>query len=200
MRTRQPPEARVECVRDPPPVPFDDLVDMALVARLRPAALVVPPRHVLRLVCDLEEPAAAESEHLAALATDGGDEQAVAPPHEPGERREVELARNLHVVLDRLGERQRAPEVVEPGREDADAPRAVAVEAVVEPCGDALEICLQRLPLGPGQLALAFVELALRCGQERVHPRLDRSGRRRLARIEVHVQADRAPVLGAKPC
>jgi len=137
---------------------------------------------------------------LPALATDGSDEQVVAPPYEPGERREVELARDLHVVLDRLGERQRAPEVVEAGREHADAPGAVAVEAVVEPRGDALEIRLERFPLGAGQLALALVELPLGCGEDRVHPRLDRSGRRGLARIEVDVQADRAPVLGAKPC
>src|SRR5256885_13805055 len=88
MRALQPSEAGVERVRDPPPVPFDDLVDVALVARLRPAALVVSPGYVLGLVCDLDESPAAQAEHLAALAADRGDEDPVAPPDQPGERRE----------------------------------------------------------------------------------------------------------------
>ena len=200
VRALEPSEAGVERVRDPAPVPFDDLVDVALVARLRPAALVVSPGHVLGLVCDLEEPPAAQAEHLAALAADRCDEDPVAAPDEPGERRKVELARDLHVVLHRLGKRQRAPEVVEPCREDADPPGAVAIEPVVEPGRDPIDVRLQSLPLRAWQLALSLVQLALRRGENRVNPRLHRPGRGRVARIEVDVEAHRAPVLGAKAC
>src|SRR5204862_4940901 len=170
MRTGQPAEPGVERVCDPAPVPLDDLVDVPLVAALRPPALVVPSRHVFRLVGNLDELAAFQAEHLGPLTADGGHEDAVAPPDEPGKRREVELAADLDGVANRLGERQRAPEVVEPRREDPDTPHAVAVEAVVEPARDALDVRLQRLPLGTGELALTLVELALRHGEERVHP------------------------------
>src|SRR5207244_5807230 len=112
-------------------------------------ALVVLSRDVFRLVGDLDELAAAQAEHLGPLTADGGHEDAVAPPDEPGKRREGELAADLHGVANRLGERQRAPEVVEPRREDPAAPHAVAGEAVVEPARDAREGRLQRPWPGP---------------------------------------------------
>src|SRR5260370_1422051 len=49
------PHARVERVRDTTPVALHDLVDVALVPRLRPAALIVPAGDVLRVVRDLHE-------------------------------------------------------------------------------------------------------------------------------------------------
>src|SRR5436305_676680 len=85
-------------------------------------------------------------------------------------------------------------------RMSADPPRPVAIEPVVEPGRDPIDVRLQSLPLWAWQLALSLVQLALHRGENRVDPRLDRSRRRRLARIEVDVQAHRAPVLGAKAC
>ena len=191
---RQPADARVECVGDAAPVPFDDLVDVALVARLRPASLVVPARHLLGLVRDLDEDAVLQAVDVAALAADGGDERRVAPPHEARERREVELGRDAHVVRNRVGGRQGAPEVVQPRREDRHPPGALPVEALVEPRLDPPEVALQRLACLAGEPALALLEQPLGPPDQRVDPRLEVRRRQHLARVEVQVQADRAPL------
>ena len=64
------------------------LLDVPLVARLRPPALVVLPGLLLALVDDLLEPAGAQTEDLPALAADEGDERSVAAADERDERRE----------------------------------------------------------------------------------------------------------------
>ena len=74
------PHARVERVGDLAQMLLDDVLDVPLVARLRPAALVVAAGHVLALVRDLDRAAAAQPEDLAALAPDGRDERAVRAP------------------------------------------------------------------------------------------------------------------------
>src|SRR5207302_10509066 len=67
----------------------------------------------------------------------------------------------------------------------------------VEELADAAEVGAQRLALLPGELAIRLRPL-LAIVQQRVDPSrgIDRS--RRLARIEIEVQADRAAFLGAK--
>ena len=110
---------------------LDDLVDVPPVARLRPAPLVVPSRHGLRLVRDLHQLRALQAVHEPALAADVGDERRLTMADEPGERRQIQLGGDRHGVGDRIGDRQGAPEVVETGGEDGHAPRALALEAVV---------------------------------------------------------------------
>ena len=190
--------ASVEGLRDALQVPVDECLDVPLVPRLRPAALVVPARRLFRPVGDLDEPAAAHSEDLAALASHEGDERAVAAANEPHERREVHLLVHANAVRHRLREVVRAPEVVGPRREDGRALRAVAVELVVEPAADALEIGLQPLAGVAAQLALARVHPSLGLREERVDPRLERRRRWDLARIEVEVETDRTTAPGAE--
>ena len=73
---------------------------------------------------------------------------------------------------------------------------AVAVEFTVEVRPDALEVGLQRLAL----LVLEVLALVLATSMEqRPHARVDVGRRGRNARVEVHVQADRAALLRAKP-
>ncbi len=103
-----------------------ELVDVPLVARLRPAALVVPSRLLLGQVGQRLEPPARQLEEEAALAVDHGDDRALAAPDERHERRDREVRPDADdVVRHALAERVRAPEPVEPGREERDALHAV---------------------------------------------------------------------------
>src|SRR5205823_12745276 len=139
------PDGCVQRVRDPAEVLADEVLDVAAVARLRPAALVVLPRRLLGVVGQLDELAAAQAVDLAPLAPDERDENALAAADEPRERREVQVAADLHLVVERIGGRDRGPEVVERRREYGDAADAVAVEVVVEPAADPLHVRLPRL-------------------------------------------------------
>ena len=65
-----------------------EVVDVALVAGLRPAALVVPALRLLGAVGDLDEPAPAEREQPALLPSDDGDDRAVAASDQRHERAE----------------------------------------------------------------------------------------------------------------
>ena len=58
----------LEVLGDVPQVPLGELVDVALVARLRPAALVVAAGRLVVLVDQLLEAGGAEAEDLPALA------------------------------------------------------------------------------------------------------------------------------------
>ena len=84
-------------------VVVDELLDVALVARLRPAARLVLPLRLLRLVDLLLEPAAPQAEDATLLARDHRDERAVAAAHRPGERHQVELPAEVHGVVDPAG-------------------------------------------------------------------------------------------------
>jgi hypothetical protein len=119
------------------------LLDVALVTGLRPAALVVPARCLVELVDELLELAGAQDVNGPALAAHDGDQRAVAAPDERDERRQVELAADRDLVLDRIGERQRSPGVVETGHEHGSAARAVAVEVAGEEIADPPEIVAQ---------------------------------------------------------
>src|SRR2546422_3306369 len=103
----------------------------------------MPARDVGRLVGDLNELPPVEPINLTALAAYHADEGAAGPARQTGERREVELGRELHVVGDRVGQRERAPEAVERRREHGDTADALALEPVVEPGADAFDVALQ---------------------------------------------------------
>jgi len=74
----------------------------------------------------------------------------------------------------------------------------VAVEAVVEPLPDPLDVGLQTLPLAVARRGLPLLRQPLRLRELGVDPRLDGGRRGSLARVEIDVEADRAAVLGAE--
>jgi len=76
---------------------IDDVLDMTLVPRLRPASLVVAAGHIGALVRDIDEGRAAQAEHLAALAPDCRDERPVTTDVRR-QRSQVQLIGDLHVV------------------------------------------------------------------------------------------------------
>ena len=141
----QPADDAVELRGDVLQVLRDELLDVPRVARLRPAALVVPARLILGPVDDLLEPTCAEAKDLAALAADERDDRAVVAADELRERREVEAAADVHVVQDRPGDRNRPEEVAR--REHAQPASTFTAELVVEELPDPGEVPLQPLPL-----------------------------------------------------
>ena len=153
----------------------DELLDVPLVAALRPAALVVLPGRLVVVLGDLLEPAGAEAVQLSLFAPDDRDDRPVPAAHERDERRKVEVTADLRAVPDRLRQRERPPEVVEPGREDREALGAVSLEVVVEPGCDPLEVGLQGGALLVGQIGPVG---PVRRVEHGVHPRLGVTGGR----------------------
>src|SRR5439155_24682131 len=92
------PQPPVEGRRDVLEVILDELLDVALVARLRPAALVVPARLLVELLFELLEPPSPEPVEIPPLTTDDSYEQALAPPDERHERPQVEHPTDLDPV------------------------------------------------------------------------------------------------------
>ena len=153
------------------------------------------PRLLVVVLDELLEPAAAQSVQVPLFATDDRNDRAVGATHERHQWCQLEVPADLHLVRDRLRQGKRAPEVVEPGREDRQATGAVALEVVVEPTGDALPVRFQRAPL----LVREVLALRLRRGsEERVHPSLRIACGRNVAWVEVHVETGGAAVLGAE--
>src|SRR5207248_5960516 len=153
-----------------------DRLDVALVVRLRPAALVVPARDVVRPVRDLDEPARHEPEHLAALAADGRDEDVVTAPDDSRQRREIQLVADLHVVDDGLADLDRAPEVVEAVGEDGQPANAVTVEVGAEPATDPLDVPAQGRPALVVEPGAAALQPPLGLAEQRADPHLDVPG------------------------
>ena len=167
LQTAGPARLLVDLVADRLQVLLDEVLDVALVARLRPAALAVPAGRLLGLVDDLDEPATGEAVDGAPLAREDDDEAAVAAEL-PGERCHDELAADPHEIPHRLGERQR-PELAVGGRgEDRDALCPVPVELVVPPGADARQVVLQGEPAVPR--AAVRLRLFLELGEEGVEP------------------------------
>jgi hypothetical protein len=119
----QAPDEAIERPCDLLEVLADELLDVALVPSLRPATLVVLPGLLLRVVGEILQPATAQAVEVPALAADDDHEGALAATDERDEVGQVERPPHLDVVRDRFRERQRAPDVVESGREDRE-PRA----------------------------------------------------------------------------
>ena len=170
----------------------DELLDVPLVSALRPAALVVLPRRFVVMLGDLVQPAGTETVQLSLLASDDRDDRSFSAAHERDERREVEVVPDLRAVADGLRQRQRPPEVVEPGREDGEPLGAVPVEVVVEPVPDPVEVGLEGGPLLVGQVGPVGLVGGVQHG---VHPSLGVTGGRDLGRIQVQAEADRAALL-----
>ena len=146
-RELEPAQLPLQLCRDRLQVVLRELVDVALVPRLRPATLVVLARLLLREVGDLLELPGAQPVEEAQLAADVRNDRALAAADERDERREVEVAPDLDLVRHGLAERQRLPDVVEPGAEHRDAVGAVPVELLAEEVLDPLEVLAQPDPL-----------------------------------------------------
>ena len=191
----QPAPATVEHLGDVLDVFLHEMLDVPLVAPLRPAALVVTSRCLVRIVAELLQPPGAQPVQLTLLPPDDGDDRPVGTRDNTHERCEEELVADLESIRNRLRERQRRPEIVETCGEHHHAARPVAVEVVVEPARDPLEVRLERAALLVGEVL--SVDL-LGSAQQCAHPRLRVTGGRHLRRVEIQVQARGAPVLGAE--
>ena len=171
---------------------------MPLEPRLRPAALVVLPRLLLRAVDDLFQAAGAELIDLAALAVHDRHEGAVAVTCELDERREPQPPTEVDVVGHRARERQHAPEAICAGDEDRDATRSVAFELAAPPRPDPLEVAARRHFLVV-RAAVPVRELLLCASEQRAEARL-RARRGRCRRgVEIEEEAERAPVRRREP-
>jgi hypothetical protein len=141
----EPAETALELFRHGLVVLVRDVFDMALEPRLRPPALIVAARSILRPVGDLGEPASLKSEQASGLAVDDDHERAFATADERDERCEQEVVGDADRVRHPHRQRERAPDVVEPRGEDGEAVRAVPVEVGVEVSLEPLEVRLQTL-------------------------------------------------------
>ena len=194
----EPSDAAIERIGDVPKVPVDDRLDVALVARLRPAALVVPAGDVRRLVRERDEPASAEPVDVAALASDVRNDRTVPTSDEANERRQVELLRDPGLVLHRPRQRKRQKEVVQLRREHGNAADALAAELAAEPALDPLEIPRESLPLVVRERRAPLVQLPLGAREQRPRMRCEIPRSRHHARIETHVETHRAAVCRAE--
>jgi hypothetical protein len=79
----------------------DEVLDVPLVARLRPTALVVLSRDLVALVDDLLEPPGRQPEDLPTLAIHHRDERPLMPADERNERDERQVAVDLGAVAHR---------------------------------------------------------------------------------------------------
>jgi hypothetical protein len=152
--------APVELLGDLLQVLVDERLDVTLVARLRPAALVVPARLLVELIDELVEPASPKHVHRAALSPHHRHERTVASTDERHERRQIELTSDRDLVGNRIRERRRPPDVVEAGREDGDATGAVTVELGREKLPDPHQVGAQSLALLVRQLMRRLRTLA----------------------------------------
>ena len=173
----------------------DELLDMPLIPRLRPAALVVLARRLVVVLGDLFQPSAAQPVELTLLATDDGHDRPVSPSDQRRERRKEEVTSDLRAVVDRRRQGERPPRVVEPGREHGEPLRAVSLEIVVEPLRDPLEVGLEAHALLVGQVGPVGPVGRVEHG---VHAGLRVARGRDIGRVEVQVEADRAALLGPK--
>ena len=175
---------------------LDELLDVALVTRLRPAALIVLPRLVLRVILDLLESAGMQAVELAALSSDDDHQRAFPPTDEGNERREIELAPHLGVVRDRLGQREWPPDVVEAGAKDRQTVCAIARELALVVLADAVEVSLEADALVMSELTAVRSVSPPRLVEKRVETGRRVGRRRRQSRIEIEIEAHGAALLG----
>src|SRR6266542_1649348 len=137
------PHLPVEQHRDVSQVVLNQLLDVPLVARLRPAALIVAARLLVEPLLQLFEPAVPQPVEVPALAPDKGDEHALARADQRHERSEIKRARDLGYVRNAVAERQRPPEPVDPGGEDRKSVRSLAAELGVEEGAQPFQVRVQ---------------------------------------------------------
>jgi hypothetical protein len=195
LHVAQPTHQPVEGLRDLVEVLAHLRLDVALIARLRPAPLVVATGLLLGVISKILEAASAQAVEMAELAADHDDERPLAAPDQRHERSQVQHAADLDLILHGFGERQGPPDVVEAGRKDGEALRPVALELVCVVGADALEIVLQPEALVVRQVAPVGAIPLGGLVEQRVQPRDGVTRRGRHARIEAQVEADRAALL-----
>jgi len=197
-RAAQPPQLPVDELGNLLQVVVDELVDVPLEPRLRPAALVVPAGRVVELVDELLELPAPQAEQVAALAPDEHDERALAPADERDQRGKRERVTDLDDVGHTRAQRQRLPEVVERRAEDRQPSRPIAVEVLFEERPQALHVAAQAFLLLVVELGPPRRLGALDLVDQRVHASRQVGRRRRRAGVEVEVETDRAAILRPK--
>src|SRR5204863_10117167 len=151
-RAPKPPGPAVDVLREVPQVVVHQLLAVAPVAGLRPAALVVAPGLLVELLDELLELPGAQTVELAALAADDRDQRPLAAADERHERREVERVTDPHEIRHALAQRQRVPDVVGPGAEDGETVRALAAELVLEELAHPRSVVPNSLLLLVGEL------------------------------------------------
>src|SRR2546421_1807885 len=157
---------------------LDELLDVPLVARLRPAALVVAAGRVVVLLDDLFEPPGAEPVEVASFAADEGDEHAVVAADERHERREVELEVDQGKIGHAIAEGERVPRAVDAVAEDREPARALAAELVLEEGPEPVEIGAHAFFLLARDIRLVRRLPAADPVEERIDARVDRFGGR----------------------
>jgi hypothetical protein len=151
--------------------------------------------NLVAAIRDLVEAARAKAVQVAALAPYERHQRALPAADERHERREMEVSADPHAVGHRLDERARPPHVVEPRGEHREPVGAVAVEIVLEEGANPREVVLQADPLVVRETAAIRLRPPLALVEQRAEARVCVTGRRRDARVEVHVEADRTPLL-----
>ncbi len=155
-------------------------------------------RDLLGLVENLLEASGAQTEKLATLTSDDGDDRTFTAADERHERGEVEVATDADPVGYRVDQRARPPHVVEAGREEHEPVRPISVEVVLEVLADSLEVGLEAATLVVRQATVVRARAPLCLREEGVEARVRVPGRRHDARVEIDVQADRTALLGAE--
>ena len=192
----KPPNEPIEPVRNLTQVLLDELLDVALVTRLRPAALIVLPRLVLRVILDLLESPGMQAVEVTALSSDDDHQRAFPPTDEGNERREIQLAPHLGVVRDRLGQREWPPDVVEASAKDRQTVCAIARELALVVLADAVEVSLEADALVMSELPAVRSVSPPRLVEKRVETGRRVGRRRRQSRIEIEIEAHGAALLG----
>jgi thioredoxin reductase (NADPH) len=191
----KPPDEPIQLVRHLTQVLLYELLDVPLVARLRPAALIVLPGLILGVIRDLLESAGMQTVELAALASDEDNQCALSPADEGDERREIELPPHLGVVRNRLGQRKGPPDVVEAGAENRQSVSAVAREFALVVLADAIEISLEADALVVSELPAVCSVSPARLVEKRVEAGRGVGRRRRQTRIKIEIEAHGAALL-----
>ena len=117
---------------------LDELLDVPLVARLRPAALVVAARLLVEQLLEFLQPPVRQAIEVAALPADGRNDHAVAAADEGHQRGEVERLADLDEIGHALAQGQRHPESIEPCAKESKPVGAVATELRLEVVAQAL--------------------------------------------------------------
>jgi len=177
----------VERLGDLLQVVSNEHLDVALIAGLRPAALVVPARLILRVVGEILEPPAAEAIEVPELAADDQDQGALTPAHERDERSQVERLADLDPVRHCLGQRKWPPDVVQPGGEDGEPVGAVAGELALIELADAFEVGSQADALIVSQVPPVGAVPLRSLVEQRMQPRGGVGRSRTHVRVEVEV-------------
>ena len=173
-------------------------LDVALIARLRPAALVVPARLLLGVVGEILEPASAEAVEVPELAADHDDEGALPAPDERHERSQVERSSHVDLVGHGFRQGKRPPDVVEPGGEDREPVRPVPLELAFVEGADPLEVRPEPDALVVRHVAPVGAVPLRGLVEEGVQPRDRVPGSRRHFRVEIEIEADRAALLALR--